>query len=141
MAHTVRGESPKTHTQFLVDDRVMVMLMVLAYTYQRYRVQRRKRNACEKKLSSLVRHDGENYTSIALDSEEGLVDAHTSIVHVNSQLPDIKTSLYVCSRREIISYALAPILTFIIWGFLSGLIFFLFVAPTYPWFFFQWREK
>ena len=134
-------ESPKTHTQFLVDDRVMVMLMVLAYTYQRYRVQRRKRNACEKKLSSLVRHDGENYTSIALDSEEGLVDAHTSIVHVNSQLPDIKTSLYVCSRREIISYALAPILTFIIWGFLSGLIFFLFVAPTYPWFFFQWREK
>ena len=31
MAHTVRGVSRRRLTQFLVDDRVMVMLMVLSY--------------------------------------------------------------------------------------------------------------
>ena len=131
-------ESPKTHTQVLADDRVMVSLMVLTYMYQRYRVQRRKRNACKK--ASLVRQDGERYEAIACNSEEGMVDGYTNIAPRDSQAPDIKASLYVCSRREIASYALAPILTFIIWGFLSGLIFFLFIAPTYPWFFIRWRE-
>lgn len=78
-------------------------------------------------------------TSNKYDSIEDGDDKELLTNQAQREATSITATTVPFSKKEISAYVLTPIFTFVTWGFISGLIFFLFISPKYPWFFFKLR--
>ena len=105
--------------------------MSLSYLYQRVRICKLKKNNLSPSSIHMTTTSKKkiNYKTI-LDDED---------MESGEQLISTPSHEAITSRQEVCLYIFTPVLTFIIWGLFTGLIFFLFIAPTYPWFFIKWR--
>ena len=116
--------------------------MSLSYLYQRIRYSKLKSQFHTVKVSNneILLVDN-NTTSTVRNKYDSIEDGDEKELLTNQTQRDATsdTTTVPFSNREISAYILTPIFTFVTWGFISGLIFFLFISPKYPWFFFKLR--